>query len=145
MTIGSAAMAEEQIHLEVEAELANALLQRAEDHYLPLSVAAAITFHQAHGNTRAIVSLSDYQDALSIAAAALSRLITIYTLRDPRQGRVAIAVDLTKAQFTRGATQLRSKEETIGELWVARRELVSALSLIKRTGLPFSFAGMKKL
>jgi hypothetical protein len=111
--------------------------------YLPLPVAAAITFHQVHGNTKAIVSRQDYDDALNIAAAALSRLIAIYVLRDLREGRVALPVDLTRSHFARGATQLRSANETIGELWVARRELVSALSLIKRTGLPFGFAATK--
>jgi hypothetical protein len=107
---------------------------------LPLPVAAAIAFHQAHGNTKAIVSRRDYDDALNIAAAALSRLVTIYVMRDPREGRVPLAVDLTRSHFTRGATQLHDAHETIGRLSVARGELLSALSLIKRTGLPFSFA-----
>jgi hypothetical protein len=139
-----AAMAEDQVRLEVEAERATLQLQqRAEDAYLPLPVAAAITFHQAHGGAKAIVTLADYQDALSIAAAALSRLVPIYTLQHPAEGRVALKVDLTKAHFARGATQLRNGEEAIGELSVARKDLVSALALIKRTGLPFTFAGTK--
>jgi len=138
-------MREDSIRLGVEARSASALFQRVEDIYLPLPVAAAIAFHQAHRNAEAVVSRSDYDDALSIAAAALSRLISIYTLRDPREGRVAVAVDLTKARFALGATQLRSSEETIGELWVSRRELVSALSLLVRTGLAFSFAGANVL
>lgn len=134
-------MAEDEVRLEFEAERATAeLQQRGEDMYLPLAVAAAITFHQVHRSTKAIVTRQDYDDALSIAAAALSRLIPIYSLRDPRLGRLAIKVDLTKAQFARGATQLRSADGTDGELSVARRDLVAALSLIKRTGLPFSFA-----
>jgi hypothetical protein len=118
---------------------------RSTDAYYPLPTAAAITFHQVHRNTTAIVSRRDYDEALGIAAAALSRLISIYTLRDPREGRVAIAVDLTKARFVLGATQLRSSEETIGELWVSRGEMVSAMSLIMRTGLPFSFAEARDL
>jgi hypothetical protein len=138
-------MLENHVRLEVEAESASALFQRVQEIYLPLSVAAAIAFHEVHRSAKAIVSQSDYDDALSIAAAALSRLICIYTLRDRRQGRVAVAVDLAKAHFARGATQLHGTEETIGELWVSRRELVSALSLIKRTGLPFSFAGKNAL
>jgi hypothetical protein len=138
-------MLEDQIRLEAEAESASALFQRVQDIYLPLPAAAAIVFHEVHRNANAVVSRSDYDAALSIAAAALSRLISIYTLRNPREGRVAVAVDLTKAQFACGASRLRGTEETIGELWVSRREMVSALSLIKRTGLPFSFAGTKAL
>jgi hypothetical protein len=136
-------MTEDPVHLDAEAERTTALLQRATDLYLPLPVAAAITFHQVHGNTKAIVSRQDYDDALNIAAAALSRLIAIYVLRDPSEGRVALPIDLTRSHFTRGATRLRGADETIGELWVARKELVSALSLIKRTGLPFGFAATK--
>ena len=136
-------MTEDPVRLELEAERTTALLQRAADLYLPLPVAAAIAFHQAHGNTKAIVSRQDYDDALNIAAAALSRLLTIYVLRDPRMGRTPLAVDLTQAQFARGATELRSAHERIREMWVARGELLSALSLIKRTGLAFSFAIVK--
>ena len=138
-------MTEDQVRLEVEAERTTALLQGAHDLYLPLSVAAAIAFHQAHGNTKAIVTRKDYDDALNIAAAALSRLIAVYVVRDPRVGRTPLAVDLTQAQFGRGATELRSAHETIGGLWVARSEFLSALSLIKRVGLPFSFASAKYL
>jgi hypothetical protein len=115
-------------------------LQRVEHNYLPLHVAAAITFHQAYGAKNAVISRSDYDDALNIAAAALSRLMHVYTMREPREGRVALAVDLTNSQFARGATELRSSHETIGELSVARNELVSALSFIKRMGRPFAFA-----
>jgi hypothetical protein len=134
-------MAEERVSLELEAQRTTELLQSPAQLYLPLSVAAAIAFHQAHGNTKAIVSRQDYDDALNIAAAALSRLIPVYVLRNPRLGREPLAIDLTRSHFARGATELRGARETLTELWVARRDLVSALSLIKRTGLPFSFAG----
>jgi hypothetical protein len=107
---------------------------------LPLAVAAAIAFHQAHGNTRAIVTRGDYNDALNIAAAALSRLIAIRVVRDPRDGRTPLTVDLTKMHFARGATELRSASETIRDMSVARGELLSALSLIRCAGLTFSFA-----
>jgi hypothetical protein len=137
-------VSDDEICLEVESERTSALLKRADAHY-PLPVAAAITFHQVHRNATAIVSRRDYDAALSIAAAALSRLVSIYTLRDPREGRVVVAVDLATARFALGATQLRGSKETIGELWVARGEMVSALSLIRRTGLPLSFAETKDL
>jgi hypothetical protein len=134
-------MSDEQIRLEVESERTDALLQRVDHNYLPLHVAAAVTFHQAYGSKNVVISRSDYDDALNIAAAALSRLMHVYTLREPPEGRVALAVDLTNSYFARGATELRNSHDTIGELSVARDELVSALSLIRRTGLPFAFAG----
>jgi signal transduction histidine kinase len=104
--------------------------------YLPLSVAAAIAFHQAHGSTKAIVTRADYNDALNIAASALSRLIPILTLRDPREGRVAISVDLVRQRFARGATELRHDDGTrSSKLSVKTSEFRSALSLLKRSGI----------
>lgn len=136
-------MTEDRVRLEVEAERATALLQSGHDYYLPLAVAAAIAFHQAHGSTKAIVSRDDYDDGLNLAAAALSRLLTIYVLRDPRQGRVPLAIDLTSSRFSRGATELQFGAHTVRELSVSRHDLLAALALIKRAGLPLMFRGAK--
>jgi hypothetical protein len=139
-----AILPDDEVCLDAEARRTRARLQQ-DGAFCPLAAAAALAFHQVHRNATAIVSRRDYDNALGIAAAALSRLICIYTLRDPREGRVAIAVDLTKARFALGATQLRGAEGTIGELWVARGEMDCALPLIRRTGLPFSFAETRDL
>jgi hypothetical protein len=126
--------------LDVERARTDDLIRTIGSTYVPLAVAAAITFHQAHGNTKAIVSLQDYEDALGIAAAALSRLVTIYTLTDPRENRIAVTVDLVKQRFARGATELRARDGTVvRELSIQRSDLDSAISLIKRVGLPLSF------
>ena len=139
-------MTKNEVQLDVEADRASAQWQqRADDLYWPLAVAAAVTFHQIHRSTKAFIIREDYDDALNLAAAALSRLIPIYTLRDPRRGREPVKVDLTRSQFARGATQLRGAGETVEDLSVSRRDRLSALSLIKRTGLPFSFALRKEL
>lgn len=134
-------MPKDEVRLEQERERTEELLQDARDAYVPLAVAAALVFHAAHGNTRAIVTRRDYDDALNIAAAALSRLIPLYTLRDPREGRVTVAVNLVHQRFQRGATELHGDDgSTTGELSVRRSDLVSALSLVKRAGLGFAFA-----
>lgn len=135
-------MANEPVDLKSEGLRAGDLLHASlADTYVPLAVAAAITFHQAHGNTRAIVTRQDYDDALNIAAAALSRLITIYTVQDPRDERVAVEVNLSGQRFARGATRLVYDDGRIfDDLSVRRSDMLSATSLIKRTGLAFSFA-----
>jgi len=120
-------------------------LQSVDRAYFPLAAAAAIAFHEAHRGATTCTSRRDYDGALDIAAAALSRLLPVYTLRDARGERATLVVDLTRARFARGATELRGEEETVGELSVARSDLVSALSLIRRIGLPFSFSGAKRL
>ena len=136
-------MAEESVRLEAEAERATALLQSAHDYYVPLPVAAAIAFHQAHGSSKAIVSRDDYDDALNLAGAALSRLVTIYVLHDARQGRVPLTIDLTSSRFARGATELHLAAASVSELSVSRHDLLAALALIKRAGLPLMFRGSK--
>ncbi|HZM34451.1 MAG TPA: hypothetical protein VFC18_08135 [Burkholderiales bacterium] len=134
-------MPNDDVRLEQEKQRTEDLLQNASDAYIPLAVAAALAFHQAHGNTRAIVNRRDYDDALNIAAAALSRLIPLYTLRAPRQGRVPVAVNLVHQRFQRGATELHGDDGSVMRaLSVRRSDLVSALSLVKRAGLGFAFA-----
>ena len=66
-------------------------------------------------------SSCDYNDALNIAASALSRLVPLFNARADGV-RAVIAVDLTRAAL---------------RPWRHER---SAVSLIKRAGLPFSFA-----
>jgi hypothetical protein len=134
-------MANDDVDLDRERQRTDDLFQSMMFAHVPLAVAAAITFHQVHGNTRAIVTRQDYDDALNIAAAALSRLIAIYAMGDDHAGRVAISIDLTRQHFARGATELRNTDGSRrGELSLLRGELLSAISLIRRAGLPFAFA-----
>jgi hypothetical protein len=134
-------MPDDEVRLEIESQRTTALSQRIDNAYFPLALAAAIAFHEAHRSATTCVSRRDYDGALDIAAAALSRLLPVYTLRDPPGERATLVVDLTRARFARGATELCGQGEAVGELSVARSDLVCALSLIKRIGLPFSFAG----
>lgn len=133
-------MPDEMVSLEAAGMQANELVRGLEGSFVPLALAAAITFHQAHGNSNAIVSREDYDDALNIAAAALSRLIPLYELKDPKVGRERLLIDLTRQRFARGATQVRIKEVPVaGELSIRFADLRTAVALIRSAGLPFSF------
>jgi hypothetical protein len=135
-------MSNDKVDLRIERSQTDQLLKTFQESFVPLPVAAATTFHQVHGNTNAIIGREDYDDALNIAAAALSRLVPIYTVLDPRDGRTPLTPDLTQQYFARGATELRSRDAAapLRELSIRRSDMLSAISLIKRTGLPFSFA-----
>lgn len=112
-----------------------------EQAHVALDVAAAMAFHRLHGNTRAIATPRDYDEALNMVAGALSRLIPIYGMGDAREGRKALAVDLTKQAFVRGATRLRLPDGTLlAGLTVLRAELASAMSQLGKTGLPLLVA-----
>jgi hypothetical protein len=53
----------------------------SQEAFVALPVAAAMAFHAAQGSSaKAIASPQDHDDALNIAASALSRLLSIYTV-----------------------------------------------------------------
>jgi hypothetical protein len=132
---------ERRISLEVERLRAHASWRANVAEYVSLPTAAAVAFHQTDGNSKATVGFEDYDKALNIAAAALSRLIPLFTAKNAREARVAITVDLLRQRFTLAATRLIDNDGTnFTDLWVRRSDLMSALSLIRRVGLPFSFA-----
>jgi hypothetical protein len=54
-----------RVNLAVEALWAEDAWHRVQAPYVPLSVAAAVTFHQVQRSTKAIVTRDDYEDALS--------------------------------------------------------------------------------
>ena len=130
----------QRLSLEVERLRTQKLWRAMLGEHIPMSVAAATTFHQVHGNTRAIVSRRDYDDALNIAASALSSLVPVYTA-DAGHRRVEVAINLVRQRFALGATQLRSADgKVVDNLSVQRADLLFALTIVKRAGLPFSFA-----
>jgi hypothetical protein len=113
-------------------------MQNAMSAHIPLPVAAASAIHVVCRNTHDIVARSDYDDALNIAAVAISRLVPVYALADPLQGKKVLLIDMARERFANGATELRRSDgRKITPLSVQRSDMLSALSLIKRTGLLF--------
>lgn len=128
------------LSLEVQRLEVENLWRAALDQYLPMSVAAATAFHRVYGTSRAIVTREDYDDALNIAASALSRFLTVYSAGE-RGEKVPLAVDLVKQRFARGATELRAGPgEGNPNLWVRRADLIAAIATIRNAGLIFGFA-----
>lgn len=113
-----------------------------QESFVALSAAAAMAFHEAQDrSTRAVLSPHDHDDALNIAASALSRLLLIYVADEATQRGVATKLDVVSGRFLRGATEFRRHDgSTVTSMTVKRADLTSALSLIKRTGIPFSLA-----
>jgi len=107
------------------------------DEHVPIDVAAGMAFVRVYGNTKAIRTRQDYDDALNIMGATLSRLIPVYALKDPREGRQPVAIDLANQAFVRGATRLRSCSGTsLARLTVLRPDLLSAVARLRRIALP---------
>jgi len=92
------------VDLEQERERSGQLLQRLDHGLIALPLAAAVTLHQMHEPSRAFVTFrtgavrAEYDDALNIAASALSRLVEILTCASGSVEARVVAVDLTRAR-----------------------------------------------
>lgn len=129
------------VDLEQERERSGHLLQRLDHGLVALPLAAAVTLHQMHGPSRALVTRSEYDDALDIAASALSRLVEILTCANGSVEARVVPVDLTRQRFSRGASQLRGIDgRSVDRLFVWRGELLAAIPVVRRAGPLFSFA-----
>lgn len=136
-------MADEIVRLETERARIDEFLRVQYDSFVPLPIAAAAVFHRAQGDGDAILARRDYDEALNIAAAALSRLVPIYQLRDPREGRLPVPIDLAHQRFARGASELRGNgQPPARDFSIRQTDLTAAISLVKKAGLPFMLAAL---
>jgi len=111
------------------------LLDEARGEYVDLAIAAASLFHHVYRSPQDALPRRDYEVALNIAAAALSRLLIVYTLENPDAERVAISRGQL-GRFASGATEMNCQDgRRIERLSVRRSEMLSAISFIGRAGL----------
>lgn len=113
----------------------------AEGPHVPLPLAAAWAFHEAHDALPAAMPRLEYEDALDLIAAALSRLVALYTIDERTQEPVPARFNLATGRFRGGATVYERKYggRTMSSLVVQREQLPAALQVIKATGIPFHF------
>ena len=104
---------------------------------MPLSVAAAFTFHQTRRNVANLLFPEEYANALDIAAAALSCLIPIYTPNE--QGLpVAVPINLASDKFRGGATKVQCADgKLFSPLDIVRRDLPPALITIESANIDY--------
>jgi hypothetical protein len=135
---------DQRLSLEVERLRTENLWRSVVSRDIPLSVAAATAFHQVHPATKTRVRRKEYDEALNISASAISRLAPIYTIGEVTRKRVEVRVNLVTHRFTLAASQLRERngDGMSDNLFIERSDLLFAISIIKRAGLPFSFALM---
>ena len=104
---------------------------------VPLAVAAAFTFHRTCRIADELLLHVEYNIALDIAAAALSRLLPIFTV-DGSGEPVAVAIDLARQRFRGGGAEVVHADGTmIAPLSIDRGDLPRALTTIGRTRLEY--------
>lgn len=104
---------------------------------VPLRVAAAFTFHQTRRSGEELLTEDEYANALDIAAAALSRLVAIYT-PDARGRQMPLEVNNAGQRFRGGATAVQGADGAmLAPLAIARGDLLPALVAIERSGIEY--------
>jgi hypothetical protein len=125
------------VDLRREREQVEGIWIRSQASWVPLSVAAAFAFHQTRRNVANLIFPEEYANALDIAAAALSRLIPIYT-PDGRGVPVPVPVNLASQKFCGGATKVRCADGTVfSPLDIVRMDLLPALVAIERAKIDY--------
>jgi len=109
----------------------------SQDLRVPLSMAAAFTFHRTRRNDEKLLSPDEYASALDIAAAALACLIPIYTLNAGGE-QTRLPINLARQRFCGGATRVQCADgAVITPLAIVRSQVLPALIAIERSGIEY--------
>ena len=132
----TAAPAEGSLRLEDARARVRAAWQGARHDPVPLPVVAARAVHEALGARGGVVSRTDYELSLNLAAAALARLVPICRL-DRLDGWVELgAPGADGGRFIGGATALRRAHgELVAPLAIRRLDADLALRFLRKHGL----------
>jgi len=125
------------VDLRADGALIARLWNASQASHVPLSVAAAFTFHHTRRNDEHALPGEEYAGALNIAAAALACLVPIYT-PDRRGELVPVRVDLARQRFGGGASEVHCADGSVlAPLAVVRGDVLPALVRIERSGIEY--------
>jgi len=128
------------VDLRKDGEHVRQMWRTSDDAHVPLRLAAALAFHEAHGAAEALMSGEDYHNALDLTAAALSRLLMIYTISERTGLPLPARLGMTGGRFRDGATLYQHTDGgAVTSLSVLREDLPAAIRVIKTAGMPFHF------
>jgi hypothetical protein len=126
------------VDLRRDSEQVSELWRGSADSHVSLALAAALAFHEARDHHPVLLSRADYEDALDLTAAALSRALTIYALDRASGVPVSTRFDLRAGRFRCGASVYEQwGGDALTSLVVLRDDVPRALALIKSAGIPF--------
>ena len=126
------------VDLRHDCEQVRELWRSRADSHVPLALAAALAFHEARDQHSALMPRAEYEDALNLTAAALSRALTIYAVNRHSGIPVPARFDLGAGRFRCGASAYEpSSGNALTSLVVQREDVPRTLALIKSAGIPF--------
>ena len=108
---------------------------RSSADYVPLPLAAALAFHAGQECANGLLPERNYEVALNLAAAWLSRRVAVYVIGD---SKLLAVLDITPGgRFRDGGTVFEHRAGgCITSLCVTRTELAPAVEYIRRAGPP---------
>ena len=116
------------------------LWRSADGSLVPLPLAAAHVFHEIHEPRQPVVPRPEYEDALNLVAAALSRIVEIYRAGGHAEYGVTVVLQLGAGRFRNAATRYEKHDGEVVELLAVRRQhVVDALPQLKAAAIPFRF------
>lgn len=125
------------VDLRADGALVARLWNASQASHVPLSVAAAFTFHHTRRSDERALPEEEYAGALNIAAAALASLIPIY-MPDRRGELVPVPIDLARQKFGGGASEVHCADgSVVAPLAIARSDVMPALLKIERSGIEY--------
>ena len=109
--------------------------------HVPLALAVAKTFHDLELPFQGKVARLEYEDAMNLVAAALSRVVPIYTHAPDSETLVHAGASLANGRFRSGGSIFEARSgEALAPLVVRRDHLPAAVEAVKAVQLPFHFA-----
>ena len=128
------------VDLRKDAQQVRDTWRSSNDPHVPLSLAAALAFHEAHRAGQAFITEPDYDDALNMAAAALSCVVHIYAIHPRTAQPVTVDLSLRSGRFAdRGSAYRRYNGQSVTSLVVRREHISSVMGMISAAGIPFHF------
>lgn len=125
------------VDLRADGALVARLWNASQASHVPLSVAAAFTFHHTRRNDEHALPGEEYAGALNIAAAALACLVPVYA-PDRRGELIPVRIDFARQRFGGGATEVRCADgSVVAPLAVVRSDVLPALVKIERSGIEY--------
>lgn len=106
------------------------------DSYVPLSLAAALAFHAGQECASGLLPERDYELALNLAAAWLSRRVAVYVIGDSKK-QLAVLDISPGGRFRDGGSVFQHRPGgCITSLGVTRTELAPLVEFIRRARWP---------
>jgi len=117
----------------------------SDEPHVPLPLAAALTLHEVQDDKELLVPQPEYEGALNLVAAALSRFLPIYVIDGRAKDPVPVQLSLAAGRFRDGATRYeRNGGQALRSLVVSREDVPAAMEAVKAAHILIDFCDVTR-